>query len=75
MQSTMETPENIWRNQNIMKKWKHEKKKKKETYKETVIKNPKGFPKSLAQKFHFHSSNLLKHKNTKNILGFPFPEL
>ena len=56
-----------------MKTWK--KKKKKETYKETVIKNPKGFPKSLAQKFHFHSSNLLKHKNTKNILGFPFPEL
>ena len=51
------------------------KKKKKETYEETVIKNPKGSPKSLAQKFHFHSSNLLKHKNTKNILGFPFPEL
>ena len=54
---------------------KKKKKKKKETYEETVIKNPKGSPKSLAQKFHFHSSNLLKHKNTKNILRFPFPEL
>ena len=59
-----------------MKKLKNEKKKKKkETYEETVMKNPKGSPKILAQKFHFHSSNLLKHKNTKNILQFPFPEL
>ena len=59
-----------------MKKLKHQKKKKKkETYEETVIKNPKGSPKILAHKFHFHSSKLLKHKNTKNIWRFPFPEL
>ena len=51
------------------------KKKKKETYEETVMKNPKGSPKILAHKFHFHSSKLLKHKNTKNIWRFPFPEL